>query len=211
MSRAEEIIQLHAKEESKAQNFRSLCQTVANLMYPSSNDITTLRTPGEDLYIDIRDPTGMTALDKATAGYIANWIPKDRLFFGIRILDRSLAELDAAKRWCTLATQIAHDELFSSNYMQQLQQSVKSLLCFGPCCSFSEFSPKLKSLNFKNWHISSYIFKENSRGIADCVSVKFSNFIEQFGRAILCNMDNCPERKLRGSAGKVTVGIYDFV
>ena len=179
MSKAEEIISLHNSEETKVMNFRTLCQQVADLMYPSNNDITIIKSPGTDLYQDIRDPTALFALDKATAGYIANWIPKDRLFCGIRMLDRQVAETEKAKRWTALATQILHDEIFSSNYMQQLQQSVKSLLAFGPCCSFSEYSPILRSLNFKNWHISSYVFKENSRGVPDCVSIKFTKTARQ--------------------------------
>ena len=179
MSKAEEIINLHSREETKVRDFRTLCQQVADLMYPSNNDITTIKSPGTDLYQDIRDPTALFALDKATAGYIANWIPKDRLFCGIRMLDRQVAETEKAKRWTALATQILHDEVFASNYMQQLQQSVKSLLAFGPCCSYSEFSPILGSLNYKNWHISSYVFKENSRGVPDCVSIKFTKTARQ--------------------------------
>jgi len=118
-------------------------------------------------------------LDRAAAGYIANWIQKDRLFCGVRILDRDRAELDVAKRWAALATQILHDELFSSNYMQQLQQTVKSLLAFGPACSYSEFSSILRSLNFKNWPMGTFIFKENSRGVPDCVSIKFKKTARQ--------------------------------
>ncbi len=178
-TRAEEIINLHNTEESKMMNFRTLCQQVADLMYPSANDITVIRTPGEDLSLDIRDPTGLLALDRAAAGYIANWIPKDRLFFGIRIMDREAGELPPSKRWTALATQIYHDEIFGSNYMQQLQQTVKSLLAFGPACSFSEFSKTLLSLNFKNWSMGSFIFKENSRGVPDCVSVKFKKTARQ--------------------------------
>ena len=205
MSKAEEIISLHNHEETKVDNFRDLCQQVADLMYPSNNDITTTKAPGTDLYQDIRDPTSLFALDKATAGYIANWIPKDRLFFGIRIMDRQVAETDVAKRWTALATQIAHDELFASNYMQQLQQSVKSLLAFGPCCSFSEFSPVLRSLNYKNWHIASYVFKENSRGVPDCVSIKFKKTARQ-----LCEEFENPGEKVTEAAGDLRTESKQF-
>lgn len=178
-NRAEEVIHLHDTEEGKMANFRNLCQQVADLMYPSSNDITVIRSPGTDLSLDIRDPTGLTALNKAAAGYIANWMPKDRQFFGIRIMDREAGELEVAKRWTALATQIAHDELFASNYQKQLQQTVKGLLAFGLSCSWSDFPAKLRKLNFKNWHIGSFIFKENSEGVPDCVSVKFTKTARQ--------------------------------
>lgn len=205
MSKAEEIISLHNSEETKVMNFRTLCQQVADLMYPSNNDITTIKTPGTDLYQDIRDPTALFALDKATAGYIANWIPKDRLFCGIRMMNRQVAETGEAKRWTAIATQILHDELFASNYMQQLQQSVKSLLAFGPCCSFSEFSPTLRSLNFKNWHISSYVFKENSRGVPDCVSIKFKKTARQ-----LCEEFSNPGPKVVEAASNLKTESKQF-
>jgi len=207
-NKAEEIISLHAAEEGKMMSFRNLCQQTADLMYPSSNDITIIRSPGSDLSLDVRDPTSLFALDKAAAGYIANWIPKDRLFCGIRLMDRDIAELDVAKRWTAVATQVLHDELFSSNYMQQLQQTVKGLLAFGPANSYSEFSPKLRSLNFKNMHIGSFVFKENSRGVPDCVSVKFSKTARQ-----LCEEFANPGQKVIEAASelKTESKVFEFI
>jgi len=207
-NKAEEIISLHAAEEGKMMSFRNLCQQVADLMYPSSNDITIIRSPGSDLSLDVRDPTSLFALDKAAAGYIANWIPKDRLFCGIRLMDRDMAELDVAKRWTAVATQVLHDELFSSNYMQQLQQTVKGLLAFGPANSYSEFSANLGSLNFKNMHIGSFVFKENSRGVPDCVSVKFSKTARQ-----LCEEFSNPGQKVIEAASelKTESKVFEFI
>jgi len=201
MSRAEEIINLHNREETKMADFRNLCQQVADLMYPASNDITVTTTPGRDLSLDIRDPSALFALDRAAAGYIANWIPKDRLFCGIRLMNREVAELEKAKRWCSLATQILHDEIFASNYMQQLQMTVKSLLAFGLANSYSEFSDK-------NWHIKTFIFKENSRGVPDCVSVKFTKTARQ-----LCEefANPGPEVTLKANNLKTESDPYDFI
>jgi hypothetical protein len=207
-TRAEEIIHLHDREENKMTMFRNLCQEVADLMYPSSNDITVTTTPGRDLSIDIRDPSALFALDKAAAGYIANWIPKDRLFCGIRLMNREVADMEVAKRWSSLATQILHDEIFASNYMQQLQQTVKCLLAFGLADSYSEFSTKLGSLNFKNWHIKTFIFKENSRGVPDCVSVKFTKTARQ-----LCEEFANPGEEVVSKANelKTESAPYEFI
>jgi hypothetical protein len=206
--KAQEIIHLHNTEENKMMNFRNLCQQVADLMYPSSNDITITQSPGVDLSLQIRDPSALFALDKAAAGYIANWIPKDRLFCGVRIMNREVAETDEAKRWCALATQILHDEIFASNYMQQLQQSVKCLLGFGLANNYSEFNKKLQSLNFKNWHISTYIFKENSKGVPDCVSVKFKKTARQ-----LCEEFANPGEKVIEAASslKTESKVFEFI
>lgn len=207
-TRAEEVVRLQETEESKMMTFWSLCQQVADLMYPAAGNITTVKTPGEDTYLVIRDPTALISLDKAGAGYIANWIPKDRLFFGVRMMDRDVAELDAAKRWTALATQILHDELFASNYMQQLQQTTKSLLAFGPACSYSEFSKELDCLNFKNWPMGTFVFKENSRGVPDCVSIRFKMTARQ-----ACEEYANPGEKVIAAASdlKTESDVFEFV
>jgi hypothetical protein len=162
--RSQKIVTMANREKSKAQNFLSLYQQVADLMYPVENQITDFKTPGEDKSLDFRDPAGMIGLDKATSGFISAWIPKDREFFGIRIKNRQIAELDHIKRWTHLAVQIAHDELFESNFMQQLQQTVKATIGFGIGSLFSEFSLKKLALNFKDRHISNYVIKQDVDG-----------------------------------------------
>ena len=142
-------------------------------MYPVENQITTKTTPGEDKSLLIRDPTAVLALNRATAGFIAAWIPKDREFFGIYIKNKRIAELDNVKRWCAMAVRIAHEEIFESNFMQQLQQTVKAAIGFGTGCLYSEWDNKTQGLNFKDWHISTYTIKQNTKGQVDTVIIKY--------------------------------------
>jgi hypothetical protein len=172
--RAADIVRMAEHEKFKATNFRNLYQQVADLMYPVENQITNKKTPGEDKSLDVRDPTAIWALNRATAGFISAWIPKERNFFGIRVKNRQIGELDNVKRWCALATQIAHDEMFESNYMSQLQQTIKSTIGFGTGCNYSEWSNTTMGLSFKDWHISMFTLKQNAQGRVDTVIIEYS-------------------------------------
>ncbi len=166
-TRAEQIIRMADAEKAKAQNFLNLYQEVANLMYPLENQITAMTSPGQDKSLDIRDPTAIFALDDMVAGLIGTWIPSGRLFFGLKVKDRRVAELDHVKRYLALATQIAHDEMFGSNYLLQLHDTVKALCAFGTGNLFSEWNNKSFGLNYKDHHISTFTIKQNYRGQVD--------------------------------------------
>ena len=130
-NRAQKIVQLAQAEKRKAQNFLNLYQQVSDLMYPLENQITSLTEPGRDKSVDVRDPTAIFALDDCVGGLIGTWIPSSRLFFGLKVKDREIGELDNVKRYLALATQIAHDEIFESNYLLQLHDTIKALCAFG--------------------------------------------------------------------------------
>jgi len=171
--RAVEIIHMAEQEESKAANFRSLYQSVADLMYPVENQITGSHTPGEDKSLNIRDPTGIFALDDMVAGLIGTWIPSGQKFFGIKAKDRRRGGTDRSLRYLALATDVAHEEMFESNFMLQLHDTVKALGAFGTGNIYSEWNTKVGGLNYKDWHISTYTIKQDARGRVDTVIITF--------------------------------------
>jgi len=171
--RAQKIIQMAAEEETKAANFKSLYQEVADLMYPCENQITGQTTPGSDKSRDIRDPTGIFALDDMVAGLIGTWIPAGQSFFGVKAKDRR-RNTDRAMRYMALTTEIAHEEMFESNFMLQLHDTVKALAGFGTGNMYSEWDNKSLGLNYKDWHISTYTIKQNSRGMVDTMILTYN-------------------------------------
>jgi len=172
-AKAQQIISMQQLEKRKAANFRNLYQQVADLMYPVENQITSQRAPGEDKSLDIRDPTAIFALDDMVAGLIGTWIPSGQNFFGVKVKNRELEKIDRVRKWLALATQIAHDEMFESNFMLQLHDTVKSLGAFGTGNLYSEWNNKTLGLNYKDWHISTYTIKQNAKGQVDTVIVEY--------------------------------------
>jgi len=182
--RAKEIIKEQDREEQKASNFRNLYQEVADHMLPRENQIIGVRTPGEDKSQQIFDPTAMLDLQDMVSGLSAVFFPPGELAFGLTVKNRELANRDNVKRYLALASQITHDELFASNFMLQLNETLSSLIGFGTGNLFSEW--KL-GLNFKDWDVSFYTIKQNSAGIVDTVLIKFPltarQAIQEFGDA----------------------------
>ena len=172
-TRALEIIKMASDEESKACNFRNLYQEVADYMYPCENQIISQRTPGEDKSLLIRDPTPMFAVDDMVGGLIGTWIPSGQNFFGLKTKSRIENQSDRAMRYLSMGTEIGHEEMFDSNFMLQLHDTVKSLVCFGTGNLYTEWDKSRMGLNYKDWHISTYTIKQNVRGLVDTVILTY--------------------------------------
>lgn len=182
--RAKQIIKEQEREETKAANFRNLYQEVADHMIPHENQIIGVRTPGEDKSQQIFDPTTQLDLEDMASGLSAVFFPPGELAFGLTVKDRELANRDNVKRYLALASQITHDELFASNFMLQLNETLLSLIGFGTGNLFSEWRVR-DGLNFKDWDVSFYVIKQNSAGLVDTVILKFPltvrQAVQQFG------------------------------
>ena len=205
-ARAIEIIKEQEREEQDASNFRNLYQEVADHMLPRENQIIGVRTPGEDKSKQIYDPTAMLDLQDMVSGLSAAFFPPGELAFGLTVKDRRIADLDVVKRYLALATQITHDELFASNFMLQLNETLSSLIGFGTGNLYSEW--KL-GLNFKDWDISFYTIKQNSAGIVDTVILKYPltarQAVQEFG-------DDAGEKVLDAFKNPETISKkFDFI
>ena len=180
--KAIEVIKEQEREEQNASNFRNLYQEVADHMLPRENQIIGVRTPGEDKSQQIFDPTAMLDLQDMVSGLSAAFFPPGELAFGLTVKDRTIANRDSVKRYLARASQITHDELFASNFMLQLNETLSSLIGFGTGNIFSEW--KL-GLNFKDWDVSFYTIKQNSAGRVDTVIIKYPltarQAIQEFG------------------------------
>ena len=180
--KAKQIIKEQEREEQKASNFRNLYQEVADHMLPRENQIIGVRTPGEDKSQQIFDPTAMLDLQDMASGLSAAFFPPGELAFGLTVKNRELANRDHIKRYLALGSQIAHDEIFASNFMLQLNETLSSLIGFGTGNMYSEW--KL-GLNYKDWDVSFYTIRQNSAGLIDTVLLKYPltarQAIQEFG------------------------------
>jgi len=205
--RAIEVIKEQEREEQNASNFRNLYQEVADHMLPRENQIIGVRTPGEDKSQQILDPTAMLDLQDMASGLSAAFFPPGELAFGLTVKNREIANMDVVKRYLAFATQITHDELFASNFMLQLNETLSSLIGFGTGCLFSEWN---LGLNFKDWDISFYTIKQNSAGLVDTLILKYPltarQAVQEFGE------DNVGEKVLLAFKNPETISKpFDFI
>jgi hypothetical protein len=168
--RAQEIIALRDRERQKQDNFRALWQETADLMFPRENQITAKRTDGEDKS-RIYDSTAIMDSQDMASGLSAAFIPSGQHFFALQARDKKLNNVDSVRRYLAEATETTHEALFESNFMLQLNETIRSLVVFGTGNIFSEFDLESMGLNFKDYDIGNYQFLENSRGIVDTVIV----------------------------------------
>ena len=166
----EEIIELQKNLESQDGVLRSRWQEEANYIFPRESNITDISSPGTRNKITLYDTTAVTESDNMVSGLLTNMVPAGQKFFSFTTSDNEVAELDRVKSYMARATEIQHEELFSSNYILQLTETLRSLVVFGTGCSFSKYN---NGLSFTDWDISRYQIQEDEDGKVDTIFIKF--------------------------------------
>ncbi len=168
--RAEEIIRLYDAEETKAANSRSLFQDVAEYVVPRQDQITQISSPGSPKTDHLLDSTAVLAAQEMRSGLSNHLVPPGQKFFGFRATKREIGESEDVKRWLSSAADVEHEQLFASNFSEQLDLTLLADSVFGTGCLFSEYKT---SLNFRDYDIGSYLPMENSKRVVDAILVKF--------------------------------------
>jgi len=167
---AEEIIRLQQRLEDNDSTFRARWQDTANYIFPRESNINDIGTPGEAKTDKLYDVTAIFASKDMANGVLTNMVPAGQKFFSLGVSNREIQEIDIVKSWMAYATEILHEELFASNYILQLEETLRSLIVFGTGCLYSEWD---NGLNFMDWDISKYQIQENSKGEVDTIFLKY--------------------------------------
>jgi len=173
MSRAENYIKRYETEYNKLGTFRSLWQATADLCFPRENNITHIYAHGTEK-ITHADDTAITDSKIMADGLLSAIIPAGEYFFQLNVdKDNIGGQSEEYTDYLARATDKLHRELFSSNYLLQMAETMRSLVVFGTGDIFSEWSAKIGGLNFKDYDISLYVILENDMGIVDTHQLKF--------------------------------------
>ena len=182
MSRAEEVIDLRNRELTLQANIRSLWQSTSDKLYPYVQ-INATYEPGSRRTTEIYDQTPMLDAEDMVSGLKQILIPSGQMFFAIKTGVNN-ENTDASQRYTSRLTELAHDEIFKSNFITEFDEVLRSLIIFGPASIFSEWTPKT-GLNYKNSVLGSYQFIENSKKLVDgiLITVQYTpkQAIEEFG------------------------------
>lgn len=173
---AQEIIELQQRLEEQDSTFRSNWQDTANYIFPRESNITDVGYPGERKTDIVYDITAILESENMASGLLTNLVPAGQRFFSLTTADEELQELDIVKSYWAMATQKLHEELFSSNYILMLGETLRSLITFGTGCIFEDWQ---NGLNFMDWDVSRYQILENFRGEVDTVILKFPKTARQ--------------------------------
>jgi hypothetical protein len=169
--KAKQIIDLFNKEDTNLATLKSKWQEVSDYQSPVDDQITTTRSLG-DKEDDLLDETAKFDCQDMISGLSAALIPSGQQFFGLQADDSSLEQNDTVRRYLAMTTEITHKELFKSNFMPQLNESLRSLILFGPCDLFSEWDKTIMGLNYHNYPIGSFVVLENNHSNVDTILLK---------------------------------------
>lgn len=171
-NRAEEYIKSYEIEWNKNGNFRNLWQETADLAFPRESNITTINYRGTQKVL--LDPTAVVDSKEMADGLLSALIPAGEYFFKWNVSKDNIGgQSDEFDNWCARATDKQHRALFSSNFMAQESEFMRSLIVFGTGNVYSEWSIKAGGLNFKDYDIALYLMLTNSKGMIDTMMIKF--------------------------------------
>ena len=174
--KAKDIIAMESRLRGQQSNFRNLWQDTADLTYPRENQIVDQNTPGQRKTDRIYDTTAIMESQNMASGLSQNLIPPGQKFFALKPSNKELQEVEDVKRYLNKATEVVHDELFASNFMLQLTETLRSLVVFGTGNLYEEYQT---TLSFKDYAIGTYQIMENAQGIVDTVILKFPLTVKQ--------------------------------
>ncbi len=166
----EEIIRYQENLEQGDSTFRSNWQDQANYLFPREKNITSVQPPGSARFDQLYDTTGVMASEGMASGLLTNLVPAGQKFFSFTTSNSDLQEVDVIKSHMARATEIVHTELFASNFILQLGETLRSLITFGTGSIYEDWDD---GLNFMDWDISRYQILENHKGIVDTIFLRF--------------------------------------
>jgi len=173
---AEEIIAMQGQLESQDAILRSRWQDEADYIFPRESNITDISMPGAPSNVKLYDTTAVTDSVNMTSGLMSNLIPTGQKFFSFGVDDEEIQEIEVVKSYMAKATSRLHAELFTSNFILQLTETLRSLVVYGTGCLFSEWRG---GLNFTDWDISRYQVEEDFGGKVDTIYIKFPKTAKQ--------------------------------
>lgn len=164
--RAERIIATRDAELSRQANFRNLWQDTADWELPMFAKIQTQRVPGEPLGTYLHDITARTEGRGMASGLSSLVIPAGQEFYDLQSGDRDVRDDAEVEEYLAELTEDVHGEMFDTNFIEELNSALESLIFFGNADVFANWTVKA-GLTYRSYPIGSYQIKEDSNGKID--------------------------------------------
>jgi len=162
---AKEAISLRDKALAKQQPTRGMWQSISDLIFPQTYGITTKRSDGQELMLNIYDSTAIQELENMASGIASNLFPPGQKFFKFKVPLRAGDDQDAAD-YLYYLTEVLHEEVFNSNYLSQTGNTIQYWAGFGTGANYCDWTVA-DGLNFRDYAIGTYQCLENSKGVVD--------------------------------------------
>lgn len=185
--RCEKLIALRDAEYAKQSNFRNLWQDTADWILPMFGRIQDQVVAGERFGQTLYDVTARVEARLMASGLSSEIIPPGQEFFDFKSADRDNRDDGLVQEYLAQLTEDVHAILFDSNFIEEFNGAVLSLIVFGTCDIFPRWTAT-EGLRFITYPIGSYQIRENSSGIIDTkiLTVKRTarQLFDRYGKAI---------------------------
>ena len=165
--KAKDGIALRDKALAKQQPVRSMWQSISDLIFPQTYGITTKRSDGQQLMLNIFDSTAIEALEDGSSGIASNLFPPGQRFFEFKV-PLGVEEDQDAIDYLYYLTEVLHEEVFNSNYVTQTGNTIQYWFGFGTGANYCDWTVA-DGLNFRDYAIGTYQCLENSKSIIDTI------------------------------------------
>jgi hypothetical protein len=165
---AEHIIAIRDAELSQQSNFRNLWQETADWELPMFGRITNMRIPGERIGETLHDITARTDGRAMASGLSSQVIPAGQEFFDLKSQDRSIRDDAEVEEYLSELTEDTHEEMFGTNFIEEFNAALVSLVYFGNSNTFPHWTRKT-GLVYRTYPIGTYQVRQNKDGKIDTV------------------------------------------
>ncbi len=178
----EQVIDVRNREKSRQSNIRTLWQDTSNYIYPYVQ-ITSKFEPGTRRTREIYDLTPLLDAEDMVSNLKHILFPAGQMFFAIKVGNNTKLP-DITQRYISMLTEVAHDQIFNSNFITELDEDLRSMIIFGPSPMYSDWNKKI-GLYYRATTIGTYQLIENSKKLVEgiIISVDYTpkQAIEEFG------------------------------
>jgi hypothetical protein len=185
-NKAKEIIALRDRERSRQGNFRTLWQSTADLIFPQTYGISTQITPGTEVMSQLFDTTGVEEAENTSSNIVSSLFPPGQRFWTVTA-PHYLREDEAAKEYIPYLVEQVHEQMFNSNFIAQISNTVHYWFVFGTAANYSEWTKKL-GLNYRDYAIGTYQCLENAAGVIDTLiltcPMTARQIVQKFGEGV---------------------------
>jgi hypothetical protein len=174
--------------KTKRATWDTFWQDVANFVMPRKADITTKRTkPDTGQFPQLFDGTAIRANEILASGLVSLMSPAEARWFSFDA-PAELKENDEAQQWFRACSEVAQQELATSNFYTEAHEMHLDRGCFGIAALFAQ-AGRVHPLNFTKFDVGSFCLAENEEGHVDTLYREFEmtyrQMLGEFGKDAL--------------------------
>jgi hypothetical protein len=194
MADVEAVLRRHAEAVSKRGNWDSLCQEIAERVWPQMADFTTQRSDGEKRTEQMFDATAALALTKFSAAIESFSTPRNMRWNKLSVNDKKLGKSQAVKTYLDEVNDLLYQVRYSPRaaFANQTHEVYLSYGAFGAGVMLIEDDPKRQALRYKSIPMAGTSMLEDEHGQVDTLFRLYKQTLRQIARKY--GVDRLPDK-----------------